>query len=140
MINHISISIIILDVLEDNYDIIRNMTYDRRDILKLLEQRFTNGQTDVNMLKDDQSWKTSIPHEKSGPCYTYDPPFESEPGFDISLYLKLKANEFDDDLQIFLHEKNMFFYSTKPEAGVGYINKEIFEKKRNSHPRAIGNT
>ena len=127
-----------LDVLEEDSDIIQNMTYDRDDFLALLEHRFVSDQLDVDKLNDSKSWRQFVPHESSGPCYTYTPQMESEPGFDISLYVKMNANEFDNNLKIYLHEKDKFFYSTRSQEGSLFIDKDSFTKTGNSHPRAIG--
>ena len=82
---------IVVDTLNDDPKIIEHMTYDKRAFLSLLEQRFAFGQHEVDMLKDDKNWKQSVPHENSGPCYTYDPPFESDPGYDISMYIRMNS-------------------------------------------------
>ena len=119
-------------------DIIQNMTYDRKEFLTSLEHRFVSDQLDVDMLNDSGNWQQFVPHESSGPCYTYNPQSDSEPGFDISLYVKMNANEFDDNLKIYLHEKDKFFYSTRSQDGSLLIDKESFTKTGNSHPRAIG--
>ena len=39
-----------------------------------------------DVLHEDRYWKRFVPHEKSGPCETYDPPSESDPGYEISMY------------------------------------------------------
>ena len=114
------------------------MTYDRKEFLTSLEHRFVSDQLDVDMLNDSGNWQQFVPHESSGPCYTYNPQSDSEPGFDISLYVKMNANEFDDNLKIYLHEKDKFFYSTRSQDGSLLIDKESFTKTGNSHPRAIG--
>ena len=119
-------------------DIIQNMTYGRNEFLTSLEHRFESDQLDVDMLNDSGNWQQFVPHESSGPCYTYNPQSDSEPGFDISLYVKMNANEFDDNLKIYLHEKDNFFYSTRSQDGSLLIDKESFTKTGNSHPRAIG--
>ena len=116
------------------------MTYDKREFLSLLQQRFAFGQPEVDMLKDDKNWKESVPHETSGPCYTYDPPFESDPGYDISMYISMNSNQFDDNLQIFLHEKNKFFYSTKHGYNVLYLDRNVLRNSKLPHPRAVGTT
>ena len=81
----------------------------RTDYLTVFEQRFVKDQTESDILRNDKYWTKSIPHEYSGPCETYDPPMQSDPGYEISMFLTLK--ELDTNLDIFLHEKNKFFYS-----------------------------
>ena len=127
-----------LDFLEDDVDIVRNMSYDRREFLTSLDHRFVGGQLDVDMLDDSKNWKQFVPHETSGPCYTYTPQSESEPGFDMSLYVKMNANEFDKNLRIYIHEKDKFFYSTRNQDGSLFIDEESFSRHNNSHPRVVG--
>ena len=50
----------------------------------------------------------------------------------------MNTNEFDDNLRIYLHEKDKFFYSTRSQEGSLFIDKESFTKTGNSHPRAVG--
>lgn len=89
------------------------------------------------MLKEERNWKQFVPHENSGPCYTYDPPLESDPGYDISLYMKMNSNEFDENLQIFLHKKNQFFYATRHNYNMLYLDHNILKNTGMSHPRAV---
>ena len=127
-----------LDFLEDDLDVIRNMTYNRNEFLTSVEHRFVSDQIDTDMLNDSQNWKQFVPHERSGPCDTYTPQSESEPGFDISLYVKMNSNEFHNDLRIYLHEKDKFFYSTRSQYGSLFIDKESFRMAGSANPRAIG--
>ena len=65
------------------------------------------------MINQDEYWTISIPHESSGPCYTYDPPVDSDPGFDAGMYMIMNSNAtdgWDPDLEIFFHKKGKFFY------------------------------
>ena len=135
-----NIIIYVLDTLNDDPKIIERMTYDKEEFLSLLEQRFELGQPNVDMLKDDKNWKQFVPHEYSGPCYTYQPPFESDPGYDISMYMKMNSNDFDEKLQIFLHEQNKFFYSTTSGADTIYLDHNTLKETKMSHPRAIRKT
>ena len=69
------------------------------------------------MIDQHQYWSVSIPHELSGPCYTYDPPFDSDPGFDSGVYITMKSAEnWDSELEIFLHKKGKLFYMKHYEA------------------------
>ena len=63
-----------------------NTTYNRTSFLFLLEQSFVTDQPAKDVLHEDRYWKRFVPHEKSGPCETYDPPSESDPGYEISMY------------------------------------------------------
>ena len=136
----------ILDTLNDDPKIIEQMTYDKKEFLSLLEQRFTSGEAEVDVLKNEKYWNQFVPHESSGPCYTYDPPFESDPGLDISMFIAMKLTNFDKNLQIFLHEKNKFFYSTNHGSNMLYLDHRILNNSKQleqlgskmSHPRAVG--
>ena len=123
----------VIDTLNDDPQNIENMTYDKTAFLSLLEQRFAFGQHEVDMLKDDKNWKQFVPHENSGPCYTYNPPFDSDPGTGMSMYMTFNMNNWDPSLQIFLHEPNGFFYSTKPVRNTMLLN-----LAGTKHPRATG--
>ena len=125
-------------MLNDDPKIIDDMTYDKREFLSLLEQRFTSGEPEVDMLNNEKFWTQFVPHETIGPCYTYNPPFESDPGYDISMYISLNSNHFDDNLQIFLHEKNKFFYSTKNGFNLVYLDHNILRNSQMVHPRVVG--
>ena len=95
--------------LEQDAAVLRTMTLNRTDYLTFFEQRFVKDQPNIEILHNDQYWTKSIPHERSGPCETYNPPLPSDPGYESSMFLTLKT--WDTDLEIFLHEKNKFFYS-----------------------------
>ena len=97
------------DSLEQGTALLRMMTLNRTDYLTFFEQRFVKDQPNNEILHNDQYWNKSIPHERSGPCETYNPPLPSDPGYESSMFLTLKT--WDTDLEIFLHEKNKFFYS-----------------------------
>ena len=113
------------------------MTFKRTSFLTLLEQRYTIGQNEMDMLKEDGNWKQFVPHENSGPCYTYDPPHESDSGYDISMYMKLASTKFGSNMQIFLHKKNQFFYATKNNYNMLYLDHKTLQNTLNNHPRAI---
>ena len=117
----------------------RKATYNRTDFLSLFEQRFVSGQDKKDVLHDDRYWKRSVPHENSGPCETYDPPFESDPGYAISMFIRLKSDDWDPNLEIILHEKNSFFYSRSPTYMMIYLDAEQLRATNLSHPRAVGN-
>ena len=114
------------------------MTYPRTDILAVFEQRFVSGESEHDMLHVDGQWKVSVPHEESGPCYTYDPPNESDPGLMVSIFMRLKTKDWNSDLRIFLHEKNRFFYSIKSAPKTMYLDPKSWKQANTGHPRAIG--
>ena len=94
--------------LEQDTALLRMMTFNRTDYLTSFEQRFAKDQPNNEILHNDQYWTKSIPHERSGPCETYNPPLPSDPGYESSMFFTLKAW---DKLEIFVHERNKFFYS-----------------------------
>ena len=128
----------ILDTLNVDPLVNENMTYEKTEFLSTFEQRFMSGQSEYEMLRDEKQWSQFVPHENSGPCYTYDPPFESDPGYEISIYMRMNSTDWEPNLQIFLHQKNKFFYSTKPNYNIIYLDPETLRKTEDSHPRAIG--
>ena len=109
------------------------MTFERTSFLSTFEQRFRSGSPAVDMLHEDEYWSTFVPNENSGPCYTYNPPFDSDPGTGMSMYMTFNMNNWDPSLQIFLHELNGFFYSTKPVRNTMLLN-----LAGTKHPRATG--
>ena len=117
----------------------RNATYNRTSYLSVFQQRFVAGQSAKDVLHEDKYWKRFIPHENSGPCETYDPPFQSEPGYATSMYIRLNSSDWDPYLEIFLHEKNKFFYSIHPTYQLIYLDSQKLRATNLSHPRVIGN-
>ena len=119
--------------------ILQRMSNKRTDILATFQQRFASGQSEHQMLLDDAHWKESIPHEFCGPCYTYDPPYDSDPGYQISMYMTMKlGDDWDSNLQIFLHNKNKFFYSTTPTYNTFILGINLLNESGVDHPRVIG--
>ena len=97
------------DSLEQDDALLRMMSLNRTDYLTFFEQRFVKDQPNKEILYNDQYWTKSIPHERSGPCETYNPPLPSNPGYEGSMFFTLKI--WDTDLEIFLHDRDKFFYS-----------------------------
>ena len=126
------------DSLEQDTTVLRMRSLNRTDYLTFFEQRFVKDQPNNEILHNDQYWTKSIPHERSGPCETYNPPLPSDPGYESSMFFTLKA--WDANLEIFLHERNKFFYSknlissssTKPLAL-----SEVM-KRKNNHISILG--
>ena len=87
----------------------------------------------------NQYWKVSIPHESSGPCYTYDPPFDSEPGYTQGMYLTMNATDWDPDLEIFVHKKGKLFYQGEETADTIKVTPSGLKDATTSHPRISGN-
>ena len=78
-------------------------------INKFSQRLYALHYTEYNVLTDNGSWKESIPHEQSGPCYTYDPPRQSDPGWDYGMNI-FPNGDWEDGLEIFLHPRDKFFY------------------------------
>ena len=110
----------------------------RTDYLTVFEQRFVKDQPENDILRNDKYWTKSIPHEYSGPCETYEPPMQSDPGYEISMFLTLK--DLDTNLDIFLHEKDKFFYSKNLMSSkfTKFLDLEEVKKTNNDHTRIIG--
>ena len=127
--------IYISDTLEGDPSLLLNMTYNRNYFLSIFEQRFVRDKSELEMLHDDRYWKQFIPQENSGPCETYDPPFESDPGYEISMFMRTNHSDWDSNLEIFIHKKNKFFYSKQPVYNTKRLNLKAINYP---HPRAVG--
>ena len=127
-----------LDTLEVDSSIAQISSMDRSNYLRVFEQRFRNNEPEIDILHDDQYWTKSIPHEQSGPCETYDPPMKSDPGYEISMFVTMK--DMNTSLDVFVHEKDKFFYSKNRMFGkfTRYLDVNEFIKSRNDHTRIIG--
>ena len=90
------------------------------------------------MLNQTENWSFSIPHESSGPCYTYDPPSDSDPGFINSIYLALNMEKWDPDLDIFIHKKGKFFYQDDYTSDTTRVNRAELLKVTTGQPRISG--
>ena len=123
---------------EEDTSMLERSRFDRTDYLMVFEQRFVKDKPEKEILHNDNYWTKSIPHEQSGPCETYDPPSQSDPGYEISMFLTLK--ELDTNLDIFLHERNKFFFSKNLMSSkfTKYLNLEEVKKTNNDHTRIIG--
>ena len=115
------------------------MIPERTSFLASFEQRFESGSSHINMLKDNKLWKTFIPNENSGPCYTYTPPMDSDPGDTNNMYITFNSSHWDPALEIFLHRKNTFSYSEKDIIGSTRITSDMLKQTKTKHPRAVGN-
>ena len=131
---------IILDTLENLPPFFDNYVYNKTKFLLSVQQRFTDGEPEYEMLNQIQYWSFSIPHESSGPCYTYDPPFDSDPGFLNGLYIAFNFENWDPDLDIFLHEKGKFFYQDNWTSDTIRIDQAKLKTVTTGHPRIKGNT
>ena len=113
------------------------MSYKRTDFLSTFEQMFASDQPARDMLHEEKQWKLSFPHEKSGPCYTYDPPMESDSGLRVGIFMTMKLDHWDPNLEIFLHEENKFFYTRNPTRDI-YLDSTKLKRDKTGHPRATG--
>ena len=127
------------DRLTDFKSFWKTYLYDRNVFLSSLQQRFSKNDPEYEVINMDQYWSISIPHESSGPCYTYDPPFDSDPGFSSSMYLTMNSTDWDPDLRIFLHFKGKFFFvDDGSTADTAEINKSKLKAVTTGHPRISG--
>ena len=117
------------------------MIPDRTEFLANFTQRFEAEPFGIDVLKDDRNWKTFVPNENSGPCYTYNPPRDSDPGDTNSMYMVFKWDQWDPLLEIFLHEKNDFYYTKKEMYNTVIITPEMLNETQTGtkYPRALGN-
>ena len=91
------------------------------------------------MLNQSDYWSSSIPYESSGPCYTYDPPFDSDPGYINSMYLTLNTEKWEPDLDLFVHEKGKFFYQDAWTMDTTRVDLTKLQNVSTGHPRISGN-
>ena len=88
-----------------------NMSIPRTDFISSLKQRYSLDGHPKDVLHDDKHWKLSYPHERSGPCHTYNPLYESDPGLNVATFIVMKGKSWDPKLEIFLHDENQLYYS-----------------------------
>ena len=84
-------------------------------ILKEFNQRFSVfNSTLIDAFSDESLWEQTIPLEDSGPCFTYNPPVPSDPGWYYGIETSPQTTDIELnwplDLEIFLHERDKFFY------------------------------
>ena len=87
----------------------------KSNVLNDFRQRFSVfNATLIDVFSNASLWEETIPHEESGPCFTYNPPVPSDPGWYYGLEMRPNTNGMESnwpiDLEIFLHEKDKFFY------------------------------
>ena len=114
------------------------MVPDRTSFLSNFTQRFRGEPFGIDVLKPNENWKVFIPNENSGPCYTYTPPRDSDPGDTNSMYMVFNLTEWDPLLEIFLHEKNDFFYSKRRMLNTKLITSKMLNESQTKYPRALG--
>ena len=90
------------------------------------------------MLNHTNLWSFSIPHEDSGPCYSYNPPYESDPGYPNSIFLVLNFEDWEEDLDIFLHEKEKFFFQDGSTSDTIRLDQSKLRNVNTGHPRVKG--
>ena len=114
---------------EDILSKISNETEAIKKVVSRFTQRFTNqDQFEYDILNNESLWKLSIPEESSGTCLTYNPKMESDPGYWYSMTIVPNAEDamgsnfvekkqnLQNDLNIFLHKPNKFFYFLEEDA------------------------
>ena len=92
----------------------------------------------MEMINQQQYWSFSIPHESSGPCYTYDPPFDTDPGYTDGMVLTLNSTDWDADLEIFLHTKGKFFYNHDSTFNTAKVSLSKLKGVNTGHPKISG--
>lgn len=112
--------------------------YPNTEFLFSLQQRFNEGEPEQEMINKTDHWTFSIPHEESGPCYTYNPPYESDPGYPNSLFIVLNFKDWDKDLDIFLHEKGKLFFQDKETSDTVRLDQTELQNVATGHPRVKG--
>ena len=108
----------------------------RTTFLKSFKQKYF--ESDIDVLKNDNQWHTSVANEESGPCYTYDPPFDSQLAETSNMLIEFNMSTWDPLLEIFLHDKGQFFYSRKTSINTKFITNNMLKDTGLNHPRALG--
>ena len=114
------------------------MIPDRTAFLSNFTQRFQSEPFGIDVLREEKNWKVFVPNENSGPCYTYNPPRDSDPGDTNSMYMVFNFNDWDPLLEIFLHDKNDFYYSKRKMYNTILITPEMLNETGTKYPRALG--
>ena len=114
------------------------MIYDRREFLRSLQQRFSSGEPEYEMINESKYWSVSIPHETSGPCHTYDPPQDSDPGYVSGIHMTMNSEVWVPNLEIFLHTKGKFFYQDDWTTDTSRLNPEMLKRITDVPPRVSG--
>lgn len=110
----------------------------RTSFLSNFTQRFQAENFGVDVLTDDKNWKSFIANENSGPCYTYNPPRNSDPGDTNSMYMVFNFSDWDPLLEIFIHDKNDFYYSKRTMLNTKVITSSMLNETQTKYPRALG--
>ena len=110
----------------------------RTSFLKNFTQRFRGEEYGVDVLNQDDNWEVLVPNENSGPCYTYNPAQDSDPGDTNSMYMVFDSSDWDPLLEIFIHGKNDFFYSKRQMLNTKLITMEMLKEAQTKYPRALG--
>ena len=114
------------------------MIPERTSFLTTFTQRFNTGSFDIDVLNKNEYWNEFVPNESSGPCYTYTPPFDSDPGDTNNMYMTFNFSVWDEAIEIFLHDKNTFFYSERDVINTKHISSSMLNHTGIRHPRALG--
>ena len=115
------------------------MIPERTSFLTTFTQRFETGAEDIDVLRMNEYWKKFIPNENSGPCYTYTPPEDSDPGDTNNMYMTFNFTQWDEAIEIFLHDERTFFYSERDVINSKHISSDMLNQTGIKHPRALGN-
>ena len=83
----------------------------RTDFIASFEQRYSSDKGSEDVLHHDRHWQRSYPNQISGPCYTYNPLYKSDPGLRYGTYIVMKDKSWDPSIEIFLHDENSLYYS-----------------------------
>lgn len=110
----------------------------RTSFLSNFTQRFQAENFGVDVLTDDKNWKSFIANENSGPCYTYNPPRNSDPGDTNSMYMVFNFSDWDPLLEIFIHDQNDFYYSKRTMLNTKVITSSMLNETQTKYPRALG--
>ena len=112
-----------------------DLSFQRTDFIASFQHKFSLDEPAKEALHDENHWALSFPHEKSGPCHTYNPLHESDTGLKIGLYIVMKDKSWDPALEIFLHTENRLYYSFNLRSD--FFLKPITLEKANINPTRL---
>ena len=129
----------ISDNLLDHPFVFDNISIKRTDLFSSFEQFFSANKPVKDVLHDEKHWELSAANEQSGPCHTYNPLHKSEAGPKVGMYIKMKDDHWDPELQILLHEEGKLFYSHHL-SWYFFLDAKKLEEAKLNNPRLKGNS
>ena len=126
--------------LDGLYDKFSNEIMNKSELFVQFRQIFLsdNGiMEDRDVLDYNEFWNISVPNENSGPCYTYNTPFDSNSQKIGVMRIEFNMTKWDPLLEIFLHDRNEMFYSKVRNLNTKLVPQKYLKKARNEQSVAF---